>query len=48
MHLASENHDKVWKFLNQKVENIEEKIKKTADELKKELHKDIKEVKKTE
>ena len=47
-HLASENHDKVWKFLNQKVENIEEKIKKTADELKKELHKDIKEVKKTE
>ena len=45
-HLASENHIKVWKFLNEKVENIEEKIKKTADELKKELHKDIKEVKK--
>lgn len=42
-HLASENHDKVWKLLNEKVENIEEKIKKTADELKKELHKDIKE-----
>ena len=45
-HLASENHDKVWKFLNEKVENIEEKIKKTAEDLKKELHKDIKEVKK--
>lgn len=44
-HLASENHDKVWKFLNQKVENIEEKIKKTAEDLKKELHKDIEEVK---
>lgn len=44
-HLASENHDKVWKFLNEKVGNIEEKIKKTADELKKELYTDIKEVK---
>lgn len=43
-HLASENHDKVWKFLNEKVENIEEKIKKTAEDLKKELHKDIEEV----
>ena len=45
-HLASENHDKVWRFLNGKVENVEEKIKKTAEDLKKELHKDIKEVKK--
>ena len=44
-HLASENHDKVWKFLNGKVKNIEEKIKKTVEELKQELHKDIKEVK---
>lgn len=42
-HLASEDHDKVWKFLNEKVENIEEKIKKTAEDLKQELHKDIKE-----
>ncbi len=45
-HLASEDHDKVWKLLNEKVENIEEKIKKTAEDLKQELHKDIKEVKK--
>ena|SRR3989344_4916769 len=45
MHLASDEHDKVWKLLNEKVENVEEKIKKTADELKKELHKDIKEAK---
>lgn len=44
IHLASENHDKVWKFLNEKVENIEEKIKKTAEDLKKELHKDIREL----
>lgn len=44
-HLASEDHEKVWKFLNIKVENIEEKIKKTAEDLKNEMHKDIKEVK---
>lgn len=41
-HLASENHDKIWKLLRGKVDNIEEKIKKTAEDLKKELHKDIK------
>lgn len=46
IHLASEDHDKVWKFLNSKVENIEEKIKKTAEDLKKQLHEDIKEAKK--
>ena len=45
MHLASDEHDKVWKLLNEKVENVEEKIKKTAEELKKELHADIKEAK---
>jgi hypothetical protein len=44
-HLASENHDKVWKFLREKVDSIEEKIKKTAEDLKKELHEDIKNVK---
>lgn len=43
-HLASEDHSKVWKFLNEKVDNIEEKIKKTAEGLKRELHKDIEEV----
>lgn len=42
-HLASEDHDKVWKFLNEKIKNIEEKIKKTAEDLKNELHRDIKE-----
>lgn len=44
-HLVSEDHGKVWKFLRGKINNIEEKIKKTAEDLKKELHKDIKEVK---
>jgi hypothetical protein len=43
-NLASEDHDKVWEFLKGKVNNIEEKIKKTAEDLKKELHEDIKEV----
>ncbi len=44
MHVVSEDHDKIWEFLEGKVENIEEKIKKTAEDLKKELHKDIEEV----
>ena len=44
-HLSSENHDKVWKFIKEKVDNIEEKIIKTAEDVKKELHKDIKEIK---
>lgn len=39
--LATENHEEIWKFINSKVDNIEEKIKKTADDLKKELHEDI-------
>ncbi len=43
-HLASNHHDKVWRLLNQKIENIEEKIKKTAEDIKKELHRDIKEI----
>lgn len=47
MHVASSEHDKVWKLLKEKTENIEEKIKKTAEDLKKELHKDIKEVKRS-
>ena len=45
-HLAAEDHDKVWKHLRKNIDNIEEKIKKTAEDLKKELHKDIKEAKK--
>ncbi|MDO8582952.1 MAG: hypothetical protein Q7R51_00290 [bacterium] len=44
-HLASENHDKIWELLNDNVENIEDKIKKTAEDLKKELQEDIKNAK---
>ena len=42
-YLHANDHEKIWQHLRSKVENIEEKIKKTAEDLKKELHKDIKE-----
>lgn len=42
-HLSLGNHDKIWNLLNQKVDNVEEKITKAAEDLKIELHKDIKE-----
>lgn len=46
LELVTENDDgKIWKFLNGKIDKIEEKISKTADDLKKELHQDIKETK---
>lgn len=44
-HMAAEDHDKVWEHLRQKIENIEEKIKTAAESIRKELHRDIKEVK---
>lgn len=40
-HLEQNDHDKLWEFLNIKVDNIEGKIKKVADDLKKELQQDI-------
>ena len=42
-HLASDNHEKIWDHLMDKVDTVEEKIKKVADDLKKEIHKDIEE-----
>lgn len=46
IELYAEGDDKkIWKLLNERVDNIEDKIKKTAFELKKELHKDIQESK---
>lgn len=41
------DNDNIWKFLNEKVDNIEVKVKKAAEDLKVELHQDLKEVKKT-
>ena len=46
IHLRDENHEKVWELLKVKVKNAEGKIKKTAEEVIKELLKDIEEAKK--
>ena len=40
------DNEKIWEFLNGKVEHIEDKIKKAAEDLKLELHKDVREAKK--
>lgn len=45
-HLQEGEHDKIWQFLNEKVDGVEEKIKKVAEDLKVQLHKDLKETKK--
>ncbi|MBI2196335.1 hypothetical protein HYU45_01855 [Candidatus Daviesbacteria bacterium] len=42
-HLRDADHNKIWQFLNTKVNNIEEKIKKAAGDLKEELRKDLRE-----
>src|SRR5690349_7635721 len=39
--LTENNQQKIWKFLNEKIDHIEDKIKNTADDLKDELLKDI-------
>lgn len=40
-HVHDGDSDKIWNFLNSKIDNIEDKIKKAADDLKKELHRDL-------
>lgn len=42
-YLKEADHGKIWQFLNNKVDNIEEKIKKAADDLKEEFKSDLKE-----
>jgi hypothetical protein len=44
-YLQTGEHEKIWGLLNTRVDKIEDKIKKAADDLKQELHKDIKEAK---
>lgn len=46
LHVAHDHHERVWNLLKVKTDNIEEKIKKAADDLQKQLHKDIEEAKK--
>lgn len=40
--LKEGSHSKIWQFLNEKVDNIEDKIKKAADDLIKEMREDVK------
>lgn len=40
-YMISNEDDKIWEHLNNKVDNIEEKIKKAANEIKKQLHDDL-------
>jgi hypothetical protein len=44
-HLNTLDHTGIWKFLHSKIENAEDKIKLAAHVIKKDLLKDIKEVK---
>lgn len=44
-HFKEGKHDKIWQFLNQKIDGVEGKIKKAAEGLKLQLHKDLKEAK---
>lgn len=41
-----DDHSKIWEFLHDKIDGIEEKIKRCAKQLQSELHKDLKEAKK--
>lgn len=41
-HLVNDDHDKLWELLVGKIENVEDKIKNTAEAVKKELHEEIK------
>lgn len=44
-HLQEGQHEKIWKFLNEKIDHVEDKIRAVARDLKDKLHKDLKEAK---
>ncbi len=44
-NLEYDTHDKVWRHLHEKVENVEDKIRDAAEKLKKELREDVRRVK---
>lgn len=44
-HLKKNDHEKIWKLLNEKIDKVEDKIKDAADKIKEELKKDIKKAK---
>lgn len=45
-HMSRDEDGEIWELLNNKAENIEDKIRAAAELVKKELHEDIKEAKK--
>ncbi len=45
-HLSRDEDNKIWDLLNNRIDKIEEKIKNAAEDVKKELHEDIREAKK--
>ncbi len=45
-HVHAENHDSIWGLLKEKIEKSEEKIKQAVEQLKKDFHQDIDEIKK--
>lgn len=45
-HVHDGDNEKIWEFLNGKIDHIEDKIKKAAEDLKVELHRDLKGAKK--
>ena len=42
LHLNTKNHEKIWNFLDERIADVEVKIKEAAHAVKRELHKDIK------
>lgn len=44
-HVAAEKHDNIWNLLQTKTKNIDKKILRAIEKLKKDLHKDIVKVK---
>lgn len=47
-HLAHEDEGKTWELLQDKIDSIEDKIKKAADDMAREIHQDIEETKREE
>lgn len=45
-HLTAGKEKEIWELLNSRIDNVEEKIKKAAHELKDKMHEDIKVIKK--
>ncbi len=43
-HLHEENHENIWSYLKEKVENVEEKVHTAGSAFLRKLHKDIKSV----